>query len=165
MNFANNLYYKKCAGSIVVRVGSRRIVEGQRSLVRVTRTVGAPELGDGRNKGDDNNTGNNQRKIVLNNGKVAKEETTIEKNDNPGDAAGNVIESKKIVGHAADAGDERREGADDGNEAGEKDGFGAIAFVKAVSAFQIVAAEKAGVFVFEDTQAEEVAEPVVGGVT
>ena len=126
--------------------------------------VGAVKFNGGGNEGNYNNDGNDEREVILNEGKITEEKAPVKENKNPGDATDDVVESKEAVGHAAKASDERREGADNGNKAGEDDSFGAIFFIKAVRAFQIFTAKEAGIFILKKAQAEEAAEPVVGGV-
>src|ERR1051325_7409162 len=59
--------------------------------------------------------------------------------DDPGDSSYHVVGEETEVGHLADAGDEGREGADNGDEAGKDNRFAAIFFVELVSAFQVLA--------------------------
>ena len=67
--------------------------------------------------------------------------------------------------HVGDAGDERREGAQDGQEAREGHGLAAMAFIELVGALQVIAAEYLGVGVVEQALAGRSADHVIGAVT
>ena len=66
--------------------------------------------------------------------------------------------------HVGDAGDERCEGAQDGQEARERHGLAAMAFIELMGALQVVAAEYFRVGVVEQPLAGCSADHVVGAV-
>ena len=66
--------------------------------------------------------------------------------------------------HPSHSGDERRERAHDGDEAGEDDGLAAVFPVKCVRLVQMAPFENPGVWVGEEFSAEESADRVIAGV-
>ena len=82
----------------------------------------------------------------------------------PGEGADDVVGEEGAVAHTADAGEHWRDGADDGNEAGENDGADAVLFVERFRARHVFFAEEARIFAREDLGTELRAEPVAGAV-
>ena len=90
----------------------------------------APVFKYARHHGNNDNRDNDQREILFDRRNAAEEKTRKQKKTNPGDAADNIVGDEPRVFHSPDAGDKRGEGADDGNKAGDNDGFAAVFFVE-----------------------------------
>src|SRR5258706_46340 len=75
---------------------------------------------------------------------VNSESTASQQEDqNPRNAAHDVVKHEMAVGHAAHAADERSECAHDRHEAGQNDGLASIALVKIVSPLEMFGVQKA----------------------
>jgi len=126
--------------------------------------AGAEELPDGGDDREHDDGDDDQLEVVLDEWLLAEESADEGEQDDPADAAGDVVEGESGVGHLADAGDEGGEGSDDGDETGEDDGLAAVFFVELVGVGQVLLVQQARVFPREDLGAELVADGVVDGV-
>ena len=75
--------------------------------------------------------------VLLDDRHVAEQVAAPQEQRDPGDAAGEVVRGEARAPHAADAGDERRERADDRNEARQHDGLAAVLLVERLGAVQV----------------------------
>lgn len=97
------------------------------------------------NPGHDRNNDDrhdHQRKIISHHRDIAEKITCKCERKYPENSPGNIIDKKFAVGHAADAGNKRRKGADDRNEAGNDNGLPAVPFIKLMGAFQMLLLKK-----------------------
>ena len=103
-------------------------------------------------------------KIIFDKGNVAEKVTGAGEQGNPGQAPGNVVFDESAVMHGADACYKGGKGADDGDEAAEEDGFGAVFFIKLLRFFHMFGLDQA-IVAFQQFLPELFPYPVVAGVT
>lgn len=119
--------------------------------------AGAEEFEGHGEDGDEDDGEDDEFEMFLDEGLGAEEGAGGDANGDPGEPPYYREEEEGGVGHLTYAGDEGGEGADDGDEAGEDDGFWAVGFVEGVGAGEVFFVEEAGVFAAEDGGAEAAA--------
>src|SRR5712664_1779620 len=71
--------------------------------------------------------------VLLYEGHVAEPIPRVEEQKNPRERSGHVVGGKVEVGHARDAGDERRKSPKDGHESGDDNSLASVLLVEGVS--------------------------------
>src|SRR5450759_2956764 len=97
----------------------------------------AHELDDAWHDRQHDNAEDEQREVPLHERDVAEIIAAEHEKPDPERTARKTVEQKPRVGHAANAGNERREGAHDRQEAREDHGLAAELFVKAMRALEV----------------------------
>ena len=87
---------------------------------------------------DDDDGDDHQLEVLLNGFQSPEPPPTQQEEQHPGNAARDVVDGEPGVVHLADAGDERREGPDDGHEPGQDDRHAAVPLVKRVRLEQVL---------------------------
>ena len=75
--------------------------------------------------------------VFFDKGNVAEKITGAGEQGDPGQAPGDVVFDESAVMHSADACYKGGKGTDDGDEAAEEDGFGAVLFIKFLRFFHM----------------------------
>jgi len=101
--------------------------------------------------------------VVLDDGDIAKEKAAPDEQRHPGDPADAIMELESPVTHAADSGNEWREGTHDRHVARQDDGLAAVAIEEFFRAPQVLDLQKAHVAA-ERTWPDGRADRVVGAV-
>ena len=101
-----------------------------------------PEFGEDGQNADEDDGQNHLFKVGSDEGEFAQRVAEHGEKEYPADAAKDVEGEEAAIVHAGDAGDERSEGADDGNEARVDDGLAAVALIELMRARQVFLLEE-----------------------
>ncbi len=118
------------------------------------------EFPEDREDGESDDAKNNQFEVVLEDRDVAKQVTEQSEGTDPDESADDVVEKEEAVVHLSQPGDERGEGPDDGNEAGDDDRFSAIFFEVFAGSFEVFCVDEGDLTELADV-GEIAADPVV----
>src|SRR5438034_955213 len=88
-----------------------------------------------------------------------------DKEPHPKYSTNDVINAKAFVRHLADAGQERRAGAQDGHEARDDNSFSSIGVEERLSALKMVFVEKPDIFIAKNFWCERPADVVIDDIT
>jgi hypothetical protein len=95
---------------------------------------------------------------------AAKKKSGVHEEVNPGKTSDEIEGDKTYIAHTADTGNERDEGAHDGNETGEDNGTTAVFLEKGMRAFEVLLSQKGRILALEYRRADSGANPVIDRV-
>ena len=98
----------------------------------------AKELDDPGRIGKNNNRKDDYGKVLLDDRDVSEHVATQNKQHNPGNSPGNVVDNKTSVGHGSNARDEGCKRSYNGNESSKNNRFPSVSLVEPMSAIQVL---------------------------
>src|SRR5262245_25820349 len=104
-----------------------------------------PPLDEDRQHRQENDREDNEVEVALHPGSRAEEVAGDEEERYPGDAAREIEDPETSIRHAADAGHERREGADNRHEARQHNRLAAMLLIKPMRPQQVLLVQEPGV--------------------
>lgn len=118
-----------------------------------------------RQQGKNDDTENKKLEIFLNEGKLAEKISAVAEQAHPQERPHNIEKNESGIGHRSDSRHKGSKSPDNGDEAGDNDGFAAVLLEKGVRFFKMVRVEKARLPEIEHLRTELVPDCVVHAVT